>query len=112
MTLQLRRVILFTRDVPALTAFYRDVIGLAVLPGAEDGWVELEAGGCRIALHKSGANIPGTTKLAFGAQDVAATREQLLARGAKFGPLRRSGPLELCNGSDPDGNELQLSNRP
>ncbi|MFX9181223.1 VOC family protein, partial [Acinetobacter baumannii] len=48
--LELRRVILFTPRLEAMTAFYRDVIGLEVVR-QEEGWVELAAGACAIALH-------------------------------------------------------------
>ena len=75
------------------------------------GWRELDAGGVRIGLH-SGPPSPGKKgpKLAFYAKDVAALREELVARGAKFGKVS-SGEFHLCNGKDPDGNPVQLTNR-
>ena len=30
MTLSMRRIVLFTKDMPSMTAFYRDVLGLKV----------------------------------------------------------------------------------
>lgn len=111
--LALRRTIVFTRNLAAMRRFYQDVIGLAVV-GEEPGWVDFDAGGVRIALHETKATMAeGPIKLAFYAEDVAAMRETLAARGATtFGPAKSFGSLCLCDGFDPDGNAIQLSNRP
>jgi hypothetical protein len=39
-----------------------------------------------------------------------ALRAKLTARGATFGKVRE-GAFCLCDGKDPDGNPIQLSNR-
>ena len=64
-----------------------------------------------IALH-SGPASPGRKgpKIVFHAKDVAAMREELVARGASFGKARE-GEFHLCDGKDPDSNPIQLSNR-
>jgi catechol 2,3-dioxygenase-like lactoylglutathione lyase family enzyme len=54
MTLQLRRIILFTADIQRLASFYQEVLGLPVV-SREPGWVDLDAGGCRLAIHGGGA---------------------------------------------------------
>jgi hypothetical protein len=55
----------------------------------------------------------GPIKLAFFAENVAVMRDMLVARGAvSFGPVKSFGALRLCDGFDPDGNAVQLSNRP
>lgn len=109
----LRRAIIFTRDLAGMTRFYRDVIGLTVIETSQ-GWVDFEAGGTRIALHATDAEMgEGPIKLAFFAADVAVMRAMLVARGAaSFGPVKSFGALQLCDGFDPDGNTVQLSNRP
>jgi catechol 2,3-dioxygenase-like lactoylglutathione lyase family enzyme len=110
-TLRLRRIILFTRSLDTLIAFYRDILGLPVRTGsAEEGWVEFDAGGCGLALHR-GKPKPGSSKCAFGSSDVRKTREELMARGAKLGKVKDFGDLVLCEGRDPDGNFFQISNR-
>jgi catechol 2,3-dioxygenase-like lactoylglutathione lyase family enzyme len=108
--MKMARVILFTNQMEKMTAFYRDVLGLKVVT-EEKGWRELAAGAVRVALH-SGPPSPGTKgpKLAFYAKDVAATREKLIARGAKLGKVH-VGVVHLCEGRDPDGNPFQLSSR-
>jgi len=42
---------------------------------------------------------------------VAALRAELVARGASFGKVRQGETFCLCDGKDPDGNPIQLSNR-
>ncbi|HEX4134066.1 MAG TPA: hypothetical protein VHY84_05540 [Bryobacteraceae bacterium] len=38
-------------------------------------------------------------------------REKLVARGANFRKVRQGEVFCLCDGKDPDGNPLQLSDR-
>lgn len=109
--MKMARVILFTSQMEAMSKFYGEVLGLKQV-SREKGWQEFSAGGARIALH-SGPSSPGRKgpKIAFYAKDVAAVREKLGARGAKFGKVRQGEVLCLCDGKDPDGNPIQLSNR-
>ena len=111
MQLELRRIILFTANMAAMTAFYRDVIGLALV-GEEEGWRDFDAGACRIALHH-GASKVGTRppKLAFHAADVAAARARLTRLGATMGKVLSTGSFDMCDGRDPDGNRFQISSR-
>ena len=109
--MKMARVILFTPQIDAMSEFYRDVLGLKQVT-SEKGWCEFAAGGATIALH-SGPASPGRKgpKIVFYAKDVAALRETLVARGARFGKVRQGDVLCLCDGKDPDGNPIQLSNR-
>jgi len=110
MKMQMARVILFTNKMDAMTAFYRDVLGLKQLSN-EARWREFDAGGVHIALH-SGPPSPGKKgpKIVFRSMSVARLRATLNARGAKFGDVS-AGAFHLSNGKDPDGNPIQLSNR-
>lgn len=110
MKMQLARVILFTNQMEKMTAYYRDVLGLKQVTN-DKGWREFDAGGVTIGLH-SGPPSPGRKgpKIAFFAKDVTALRAALVKRGATFGKVS-DGELQLCNGKDPDGNPVQLSNR-
>lgn len=112
MTLQLRRVIVFTPHLAEMTDFYSNVLGLEVA-GREDGWVDFAAGPCSLALHagpaKVGARPP---KLAFYAADVSAARAALLKKGlAKAGPVKSGRSFDMCDCKDPDGNPFQISSR-
>jgi len=108
--MKMARVILFTAQIDKMSAFYKDVLGLKQVTN-EKGWREFAAGAVRIALH-SGPPSPGRKgpKIVFHAKDVAALRTKLVARGAKFGKVG-TGEFHLCDGRDPDGNPIQLSNR-
>jgi catechol 2,3-dioxygenase-like lactoylglutathione lyase family enzyme len=109
--MKMARVILFTSQMDAMSKFYGEVLGLKQI-SEEKGWREFKAGGATIALH-SGPSSPGRKgpKIAFHAEDVAALRETLVSRGAKFGKVREGEVFTLCDGKDPDGNPIQLSNR-
>jgi len=110
--LKIRRIILFTSHMDAMAAFYGDVLGLKVA-GREVGWIDFDAGPCRLALHAEGGK-PGKRppKIAFFAADVAAARAALVKRGAKMGKVVSAKKFDMCNGTDPDGNAFQLSSRP
>lgn len=109
--MKMARVILFTAQMDEMSRFYGEVLSLPQV-SREKGWQEFDAGGARIALH-SGPPSPGKKgpKIAFFAEDVAALRETLVAKGATFGKVRQGETLCLCDGKDPDGNPIQLSNR-
>jgi len=109
--MEMARVILFTGQMDAMSRFYGEVLGLKQLT-QEKGWREFAAGGARIALH-SGTASPGRKgpKIVFYAKDVAALRETLVGRGAKFGKVNQGEMFCLCDGKDPDGNPIQLSDR-
>jgi len=109
--MKMARVILFTGQMEAMSKFYGEVLGLRQVTN-EPGWREFAAGGARIALH-SGPSSPGRKgpKIVFHAKDVAALRERLVKRGAKFAKARQGEIFCLCDGRDPDGNPIQLSNR-
>ena len=109
--MKMARVILFTPQIEKMSKFYGEVLGLKIV-SEEKGWREFAVGGATIALH-SGPSSPGRKgpKIVFYAADVAATRDTLVKRGAKFGKVRGGGKLVLCDGKDPDGNPIQLSNR-
>lgn len=111
MQLRLSRIIPFTAKMNRMVAFYRDVLGFK--PKTNDkGWKTFDAGACEIALHSGGTKPgPRSPKIQFDVKDVAATREALMARGAKMGKVSSKDGLDLCGGKDPDGNPFSLSNR-
>jgi len=111
MKLQVRRVILFAKNMKAMTRFYEEQLGLAVLQ-REDGFVDLGGGSIRIALHRTSTPKAGRTKICFYAEDVSAARAELVERGIKMEKDPGTGAgLKLCNAKDPEGNLIQLSNR-
>lgn len=113
MPLELRRVILFSSRLAEMTAFYRDVMGLAVT-GQEEGWVDFNAGGCALALHAGKATVGSRPpKIVFYAGDVAKARAELVKRGLiSAGAVQSSDRFDMCDFQDPDGNRIQISSRP
>ena len=111
MELSMKRIIMFTRQIDAMATFYRHVLALKQVAN-EPGWKEFAAGGCNIALHRGSSEV-GTRspKIAFYSNDVAATRDALVRRGASMGKVKSGSGLDLCEGRDPDGNPFQISNR-
>jgi catechol 2,3-dioxygenase-like lactoylglutathione lyase family enzyme len=109
--LRMARIILFTAQIDEMSRFYGEILGLKQVTN-EKGWREFAAGAVNIGLH-SGPPLPGRKgpKIAFYAEDVAAMRAALIARGAKFGKVHEGEAFCLCDGKDPDGNPIQLSSR-
>ena len=113
----LARAIVFVKDVPRMTAFYRDGLGLAVMK-EEPGWVELDG----VALHAIPAEIADgiaiedppraredtAIKLVFAADDLERARARAIAAGARVGEIRSWG---ACDGVDPEGNVFQIAAR-
>jgi catechol 2,3-dioxygenase-like lactoylglutathione lyase family enzyme len=121
--MRLQCSIIFAKDIERMTAFYRDGLGLRVLPErAQAGWVELDAGGATIALHAIPDHIAKDIviasppearedtpiKLVFETADVEAARAHLVAHGAVMGEPRSWG---ACDGLDPEGNVFQIAKR-
>ena len=112
MTLSMRRIVLFTKDMPGMVRFYRDVLGLE-LRKDEKGWKEFDARGCVIALHNGTSAIgKRSPKIGFWAPDIAKARQELVGRGAKMTKVMAGGGLTRCEGKDPDGNPFSISDRP
>ncbi|MFN8633184.1 MAG: VOC family protein [Chloroflexota bacterium] len=118
--MQLRRPIIFAKDLQRMTAFYRDGVGLRFVPECStDRWSELDAGGARLALHAIPPHIAQsieiatppkprsstTIKLVFEAPDLEAARAHLIAHGAVMSEPRSWG---ACDGLDPEGNVFQI----
>lgn len=118
--MELRRAMIFAKDMKRMTAFYQHGLGLCVISETrQDGWVEFDAGGALLALHAIPAQIADTIetatppearaetpiKLVFEAADVVAAREHLISHGAVMFEPRASGG---CDGLDPEGNVFQV----
>lgn len=122
MKLEIKRVIIFTHRMEEMAAFYREQMGLREIPDPQydrDEWQEFDAGSARIALHRAYGKKSGTKsathgcahKIVFYAKNVAAARTALLKKKVEMGELKKFGSLQLCDGTDPDGNKIQISNR-
>ena len=111
MTLSMRRIVLFTKDMPGMVRFYRDVLGLE-LRKDEKGWKEFDANGCVIALHNGTSEVGRRPpKIGFWALDIVKARQDLVGRGAKMTKIMVGSGLTRCEGKDPDGNPFSVSDR-
>src|SRR5262245_37145357 len=114
MSLKLTRVIIFTKKMKQLTDFYGKQMGLPTRIDTKidpEDWIEFQSGDSRIALHKAHGNGNGCAhKICFYAKDVAKARAALVRKKVKMGKLKQFGSLALCDGVDPAGNRIQISN--
>ena len=102
---------LMTQNPDAAIPFYRDKLGLKLRKN-EAGWKEFDANGCIIALHNGPSRIGARPpKIGFWANDIAAARAALIARGVKMGKLLSGPGLTRCEGKDPEGNPFSISDR-
>ena len=112
----LGRLIIYTKKMDEMVAFYRTHFGYAPRTDPADRIIELipEAGGAHLLLHPAGkAQKMGQVlvKLVFDVEDVAARRDALLAGGVDVGPLLDGGGYAFANLKDPSGNSVQISGR-
>jgi catechol 2,3-dioxygenase-like lactoylglutathione lyase family enzyme len=118
--MKLQTAIVFAKDLAALTRFYRDGLGLAVIAAdATDTWVPLDAGGAILGLHAIPAAIAAEIaiaappvaradtpiKLVFEVDDLEAARAHLIGHGAVMQAPRWGG----CDGCDPEGNVFRIA---
>ena len=113
-------VMLFVKDLPRLTAFYRDVLGLQPIEATRlPDWVEFGGHGARFSLHAIPSSIAagitidspprprgeqGGSKLTFAVRDIDTTLATIEAMGLPI--LRR--PWGGVDAVDPEGNVFAL----
>ena len=119
MTFQLSRAVLFVRDLPRMTAFYQDVLGLSPIDdGRTPDWVEFRTGAVTLGLHAIPADIAASCapeiparpresnplRLDLRVADVEHEKRRLAALGVTL--LTR--PWGTCDLVDPEGNVFGL----
>jgi catechol 2,3-dioxygenase-like lactoylglutathione lyase family enzyme len=117
---KLHQAMIFVKRIDLMTTFYRDALGLKVLPKkSEDGFVVFDAGGTTLALHAIPGPIAKTIeisdppvarsdnaiKLIFEVADLAEARTHLARHGAIMSEPRSWGG---CDGIDPEGNVFMI----
>ena len=110
---------IYVSNLEASLKFYTDILGFTLLYSTP-GWASVKLGdSLTLGLHPThpGSPQPGTHgSISIGLEvdqpleDVVST---LTGRGATFaGPINDTGFVRLAFLSDPDGNELYLSQQP
>lgn len=112
----LNRILLYTKDIAAMVAFYSAHFGYRAAGDPSDRVVDLipSEGGAVLMLHAAAkGQTPGQVqcKLVFDVADVATARERLLAAGVAVGPVLQGGGYGFANLKDPSGNALSISER-
>lgn len=112
----LGEVIVYVEDMSRAVSFYRDSLGLKVhypivTDYSKEFWVELESGGCTLALH-AGANRQvgvDAPRFVFYVNDLESTRSVLLGKGVELGEIRSPHPgVLVTDGCDPEGNHFSI----
>jgi catechol 2,3-dioxygenase-like lactoylglutathione lyase family enzyme len=124
---RLTHVRLLVADYPACFRFYRDVMGLEVVWGDEDGrYADFRAGEAMVALYNRrlmaeavgtadrppDADAQDRAALIFEVEDVDAAAEQLGARGVEFVTEPEDRPdwgIRAAHFRDPDGNLIEIN---
>ncbi len=99
------------RDVPAATAFYRDVVGLQPGEAFGDHWIEFNVGATTFGIGNGeplGFEPGKSTGAAFEVDDIAGMRERLLGRGVIVTELQEFPNCSACFVTDPEGNRFSL----
>ena len=109
----LDHVYYWTRDMDRAVAFYRDVVGLALVRRESDQWAEFDAGPVRFALHGAvEGHMPpvGGATAVFRVEDLDTAVQSLQEKGVVFGDHlgEVSGFARFRSFTDPDGNAVQL----
>jgi len=114
MKVTLKRIIIFTPNVPLLVEFYGRLIEPESAYIDEDGkWGEVVNENVSIAFHNGKKRFTKVTdiKLVFYAADISKCKSDLEELGYEPSKIFSSGEIEFFNISDPDGNIIQFSNR-
>jgi len=111
----LEGIVLYSANLDAARAFYRDVLGLPLLL-EEDHVLHFDAGSVRLAIHRyptEGRREAPEGFLVFAVDDLRAAYEDLQRRGAEFlGPPADRPYGRVAYLHDPEGHEIGLLEEP
>lgn len=121
--MKLSAVRIFVRDLEPAKTFYAEVLGLPLkLHGASFGFCQFDVGGADLLLEtikpeeppEDQALVGRFTGVAFDVEDIEAEHERLAERGVVFTglPEKQFWGGIMATFKDPEGNELQLVQRP
>ncbi|MBT0956082.1 VOC family protein [Alphaproteobacteria bacterium KMM 3653] len=116
MDVQLGRIVIYTKRLEEMVAFYCTHFGFSALRLEGDRVVELVApeGGGNILLHPMGAGRKEgqvLVKLVFDVEDVEGFCRAAEARGLSFGAIHKADGYSFANAKDPAKNSISVSSR-
>ena len=117
-------IIIFGQNIDRLKRFYIDILKLSLVEEIISEWVLLDAGNCRIGLHKVGKafrqekapdfKVSNNTKLIFMVdEDIVELRNSLLHQNVTIREIKTFDNYDfwICDGEDPEGNVFQLKQK-
>src|SRR5918912_3897720 len=96
--------LVFSRDAPALRAFFRDVLGFASVD-AGDGWLIFALPPAELGIHPADET---RHELYLMCDDIAAASAALRAQGVEVSEPSEAGFGVVVSIRTPDGGELPL----
>jgi predicted enzyme related to lactoylglutathione lyase len=117
-------IIFYVQNVDRLKDFYIKSFNLEIIEEYQSLWVLLDAGACKIGLHKIGDKylnesseafkFDNNTKIVFKIdKDINQVREHFINQGIVMREVKtfENYGYWLCDGEDPEGNVFQLKQR-
>lgn len=113
---ELGRIIIYTKKIDQMAAFYADHFGYTERRAEGDRIVELvpQGGGAALMLHPASAGQKEgqvLVKLVFDVEDVPGFCAAAKAKGLAFGKIHEAGGYCFANAKDPSNNAIQVSSR-
>jgi predicted enzyme related to lactoylglutathione lyase len=110
------RIVIYTKKLPEMAAFYTRHFGYEPHQRDGDRIVELrpQSSGLILMLHaaakgqKEGQSL---VKLVFDVEDVEAFCDKARKSGLDLGPIHRADGYAFANGRDPSNNPISVSSR-
>lgn len=113
----LGRILIYTRHMPEMVAFYQTHFGYVAGQTPGDRIIELTAPdglGVAILLHRAAkGQKQGTSavKLVFDVENVELFCRQARDHGLEFGPIHHADGYVFANARDPSGTPISVSGR-
>ncbi len=117
-------IIFYVQNVDRLKSFYEKTFNLKIIEEYQSTWALLDAGACKIGLHKIGDKylnenkgvfkFDNNTKIVFEINnDINAVREYFINQNVVMREVKTFDNYEywLCDGEDPEGNVFQLKQK-
>ena len=118
----LETIIFYVQNVDRVKYFYKKNFNLKVIEEYQSIWALLDAGTCKIGLHKIGDEylnenneefkFDNNTKIVFEINnDLTAIRDCFISQNVIMREIKNFNNYQMCDGEDPEGNVFQLKQR-
>ncbi len=112
----INRIVIYSKKIPQMIAFYSGLFGFTAHRQEDDRIVELQpaSGGATLLLHPAGKGQregQALIKLVFDVENVEGFCRRAAGHGLAFGPIHRADGYEFANAKDPSGNSISVSSR-